>query len=211
MPSADRRAAIIAATRPLLATRGVTFTTREVAEAAGIAEGTIYRHFRTKEDLVRAVITDSVDPAPVCAILDELPLDIPLEERVTRAMGILREQYRRIIGIMAALHLHDGRDSHDGKPGPPAGHNHDTHRHHHDPHAEAWRTDLLRCLSRILAPDADRLSVPLDRAGSVIVTLAPIGLHPYDPAGQEWTPEELAGIALHGITTPATEPRESSC
>ena len=61
MPADQRRASIIAATRPLLAEHGLDLTTRQVAEATGIAEGTIFRHFTSKDELISAVIADSLD------------------------------------------------------------------------------------------------------------------------------------------------------
>ena len=40
-------------------------TTREIAQAAGVSEGTIFNHFPTKADLLRAVFTEGLDnPLP---------------------------------------------------------------------------------------------------------------------------------------------------
>ncbi|HUO45747.1 MAG TPA: helix-turn-helix domain-containing protein, partial [Acidimicrobiia bacterium] len=48
----DRRQAIVEAVIPLLVERGASVTTREMAEAAGIAEGTIFRVFPDKCALI---------------------------------------------------------------------------------------------------------------------------------------------------------------
>ncbi|HET9301799.1 MAG TPA: helix-turn-helix domain-containing protein, partial [Propionibacteriaceae bacterium] len=61
LPLDERRAALIAATEPLLEQFGREISTRQIAEAAGIAEGTIFRAFATKEELIDAVIKDSFD------------------------------------------------------------------------------------------------------------------------------------------------------
>ena len=56
MPPEARRAAIIEATLPLLLERGAGISTRQIAEAAGIAEGTIFRVFPDKDAVVQAAI-----------------------------------------------------------------------------------------------------------------------------------------------------------
>ena len=50
----DRRASLVEVTIPLLREHGAALTTSQVAEAAGIAEGTVFRAFGTKDELVQA-------------------------------------------------------------------------------------------------------------------------------------------------------------
>ena len=65
LPPTERRAAIIAATLPLLLEHGPAVTTRQIAEAAGIAEGTIFRVFPDIESLFQATVDAAYDPAQV--------------------------------------------------------------------------------------------------------------------------------------------------
>jgi AcrR family transcriptional regulator len=53
----DRRAAILEAARAAFAERGYgAATIAEIAEATGLAEGTIYKHFASKQDLLHQVM-----------------------------------------------------------------------------------------------------------------------------------------------------------
>lgn len=54
------RAAMLTAARDLIAERGVNFTMDALAERAGVAVGTLYRHYPTKDDLVSAVLDEAI-------------------------------------------------------------------------------------------------------------------------------------------------------
>ena len=56
MPPDERRAAIVSATVPLLLEHGSAVSTRQIAEAAGIAEGTIFRVFPDKQAVIAASV-----------------------------------------------------------------------------------------------------------------------------------------------------------
>jgi len=51
---------ILEAARSLVAETGVDATMEDIARHAGVAVGTLYRHFPAKEDLVAAVVEDSL-------------------------------------------------------------------------------------------------------------------------------------------------------
>ncbi len=70
LPKDERRRALMDATLPLLREHGLATSTRQIAEAAQVAEGTIFRVFASKADLVHATIADAVSPDHLIARLD---------------------------------------------------------------------------------------------------------------------------------------------
>jgi AcrR family transcriptional regulator len=90
MPPEERRAAIVAATLPLLLERGLPLTTREIAEAAGIAEGTIFRVFPDKDAVVDATVEAAFDQQPTERALAALDPDLPFEALLREAVAVLQ-------------------------------------------------------------------------------------------------------------------------
>ncbi len=199
LPPGERRAAIIAATRPLVLRHGMGFTTRQVADAAGIAEGTIFRVFENKQALTMAVMGDLMDPEPLCRSLAEIPLELPLEVRVARAFALLTSSINDVTAAMNAIMSmpDDGpapfrpphAGGHGGKP----------------EHSERARR-LHKALSDLLAPDADRLAVPLDLAASMLRSVAFTTAHPFLSDQLVTDPTTLAGVLLHGLLGPLVTP-----
>jgi len=62
LPAPDRKKQLLEMAMKLFSDQGFDgTTTREIAEAAGVNEALIFRHFRTKEDLFWAVLSDRVE------------------------------------------------------------------------------------------------------------------------------------------------------
>ncbi|QUW24066.1 TetR/AcrR family transcriptional regulator [Sporosarcina sp. Marseille-Q4063] len=57
----ERQKKIIVAATEIFAEKGFAATsTREIAQQAGVAEGTIFRHYRTKKDLLLSIVTPTM-------------------------------------------------------------------------------------------------------------------------------------------------------
>ncbi len=96
MPPEERRAAIIAAVLPLLIEHGASVTTRQLATAAGVSEGTIFNVFADKDELLVAALDSAIDQAPFELAIDDLDPADPFERRLVRATELIQ---RRIVDI----------------------------------------------------------------------------------------------------------------
>src|SRR6187402_2059588 len=85
MAAEERRAALIAATIPLLHEHGPEVSTRQIACAAGVAEGTIFGVFESKSQLVVCSVIKALDPQPTLDRLAAIDRTAPLRERVAAA------------------------------------------------------------------------------------------------------------------------------
>jgi AcrR family transcriptional regulator len=101
LPPAERREAIITQVLPLLASRGASVTSRELALAAGVAEGTIFKVFADKDDLVRSAIERAVDAAPTEQAIAALDPLLPFETRLVQAAALLQRRLVDIWNLMA--------------------------------------------------------------------------------------------------------------
>src|SRR5690554_2475259 len=94
---------IIDAVTPLLLKHGRDITSRQIADAAGVAEGTIYRAFGDKESLIEAAIARYLDPEPMRAALRLIDSSLPLDDKVFALIATLRERFATVFRIMAVL------------------------------------------------------------------------------------------------------------
>lgn len=114
--------AIIDAVTPLLIEHGNNATTRQMAEAAGVAEGTIFRVFPDKRALIHDAVEHSLDPDPVRRALSEVYAGAPLDVQLAEAARILLDRYDDVIALMSLLRTlpPDEHGAHSGHTGPPA-------------------------------------------------------------------------------------------
>ena len=93
--SAARRLSLLDAALALFSSQGFAgTTTKAIAERSGVTESILFRHFRTKEELLRAVV-DRFSPSPLFAplpsVLDTLPVRSAIELLLTRYLDTLWE------------------------------------------------------------------------------------------------------------------------
>ncbi|TFB84085.1 TetR/AcrR family transcriptional regulator [Cryobacterium algoricola] len=175
LPVEDRRAMLIDATLPLLLEHGNAVTTRQIADRAGIAEGTIFRAFDSKDDLIDAVVARQVDPEPFRRRLRGIDTALPLEERITAIVALMRNRFTTVFSLMSVIG-------------------------HRGPHpSDDSRREFAEIIARILSPDLDRLTVSAERAAQVIRMLTLAASVPHVRNGPEFDDAEIAALILHGI------------
>ncbi|MFG6195029.1 TetR/AcrR family transcriptional regulator [Nonomuraea sp. JJY05] len=103
MSPEQRRDMIVRAALPLVVEYGTSVTTAQVARAAGIGEGTIFRAFGDKETLLAACMAEAARPDDTLAHVGAIALDVPLEERLIEAADTLRGYLARMGAVAGAL------------------------------------------------------------------------------------------------------------
>ena len=192
LPADERRAAIMAATEPLLMQYGREVSTRQIAEAAGIAEGTIFRVFPNKDALIDAILEDAFEAEPTFVALSRIDADLDLTVRLEQAIAILEARLRRVISLFAAFR-HD--------PPPPS----DPAHQDHQQRRRADNARLNAALIEVIGADADRLRLPVDQVADLIRGLVFTVTHPLIGATFSSEPRVIVDTLLYGIATPTRQ------
>lgn len=202
LPAEERRAKIVAATLPLLLAHGSAVTTRQIAEAAGIAEGTIFRVFPDKESLLEAVVESALDTASVDAALEAIDRALPLEARLVAAVDILRRRVADILQLRTAVGMMQVTS---GGPAIP------------DRHPGA---DLSK-VAAVFEPDRDQIRRDPLEAAHLLRGLTIAGTHPALVLDAPLSSAEIVSLLLDGIRAappnppaphlPASAPKDDRC
>jgi len=103
LPPEERRRAIVDAVLPVMVARGPNLTTREIAEAADVSEGTLFNVFADKDALIDAVIDAAIDPTPTEAAIAEIDRSLPLDEQLTIATTLLHQRSATVWRLVSAV------------------------------------------------------------------------------------------------------------
>lgn len=178
LPVEDRQDTIIDAVIPLLMERGRAVTTRQIADAAGIAEGTIFRAFGDKESLIRAAVARHLDPGPLRRQLAAIDTALPLEAKVRQVMTLFQARFTGVFRLMAAINESE-------RPSRPS---------------RADRMEYATVVAETLQPDLDRLTWPAESVAPLIRLIAFSASMPMMSEDTPFTVDELTRFALYGIS-----------
>lgn len=158
MSAEDRREAIIAATTDLVLEHGTEATTRQIADACGIAEGTLFRVFESKDEILAAVVEHLLDPMVVIDQIQAIPPQDDAAQTVRALATVVEATTTRIRSVMMAIHTAQNGER----------------RGHHGPHDRTKfgydQAAIGRAVAGVLEPHAAELRVDPETAATFLRT-----------------------------------------
>ena len=195
----DRRQAILDVVIPLIVERGGEVSTREIAAAAGIAEGTIFRVFPDKRSLVLAAAEEAINPADGQQQFELALADVAtLREQVVVVAEQVLARMHLVMAVMVAVrpHLvaeherhHAGGDDGGGegpRVGPP-------------PFVARAQEDLHRRLVTLFDAHRDELRVEPTVAAVALRSLIFGASRPELGLAPALGPDQIADLVLLGV------------
>ena len=186
----QRRGALVRAALPLVLERGLAVTTREIAAAAGVAEGTIFRVFDSKDDLLVAAAQRVFDTTVLEQELAQIRPEVDLSTRLTQIVEVNQAAGQRIMAVLTAF----GRPCDRDRLG--------------DVRAlvdQAGQTRARQRMADLLAPDAPRLRRSVEQVVAIVGALSWMSVHPMSPWPRS-TAAELVDLLLHGVLADDSAP-----
>lgn len=189
----ERRKALIEATAPLVLQRGPAVSTRDIARAAGVAEGTIFRVFDTKDELVLEAVRSIFNRTDHLEALAAIDPSLPLAQRLVAVMEIWQRTVRRMVEVFVVFRGNPDRQRFGD-----------------------FRTLLDKTIAQraesliggLLAPDESRLRRPIPEVVQLMGALAMMSVHPMSSA-PPMTATDLVDLLLHGVALTDPDDRKT--
>lgn len=174
---------------PLLMEHGRDVTTRQIADAAGVAEGTIFRVFPSKDALVDAALAQAFDPTALIVGLRAIDADLPLRERLVQAVDVIQERFFNVFALMTSV----------GLVHPPAEH---ARARTSGGSRGSWPAPVLELMVDLITPDAEALRCSPHELARLLRLLTFSGSHRMIADGALLTPAQIVDVVLYGVTEP---------
>ncbi len=191
MKPEDRRAHLQGATVTVLRRSGMGATTKEIAAEAGVAEGTIFRVFDTKEELIQSALVTAFDPAPLLGRLSDIDAQAPLRERLVAMVTAHQDHLSELFDLMAAV----------GMVRPPES----LHDHGHEAHGAA-QSEVHDAMLALVEPDARHLTISPHDLLRLLRMLTFAGSHKHIAHGALLTPRQIVDVLLDGTLASDSTP-----
>lgn len=150
----ERREAIVQAALPLLVEHGAHLSTRQVADAAGIAEGTVFRVFADKDELLRTCLSEAFRTDDLCARIGQVPGEQDLPTRLVDA-GMLVLDHMAQLGAMMQSLAASGYNIHQQRTQNQRAEDEDDHLR--------FMRELTEATTALVTSDEHRLRIPADQ------------------------------------------------
>lgn len=146
-----------------------------------MAEGTIFRVFESKDELVEAALDEAFAPGQLLVRLDEIDPGEPLPEKLLKLASVLQQRFRATFGLMRVM----------GEMDPP--------RHARSDQRRVEVDSARLAMVAFAQDDAGQLSVSPDMLVHMLRLLTFAGSSEQISDGQMLSPEQIVVTLLHGV------------
>ncbi len=169
----------------MLRRHGTDVTTKQIADAAGVAEGTLFRAFTDKETLISAAVDEAFDARETVHQLRDVDRSLPLRERMKAAVEIIATRLDAVWELIAALRLFGPPES---RPQGRAAAS-----------REQMRQLLPQELMALIEPDGEQLRVDTAQAARILNLVTVACTHPRITEANPLTSDEIVDLLLDGL------------